>query len=165
MSKQIIARFREDPHDHRKCLDEAMNRAENLCMRLGLRLTAQRRRVLELLWSSHKPLGAYEILDMLNEQGGAAAPPTVYRALDFLLTNGLIHRIESLNAFIGCTAPDQEHGAQFLICSSCGLAAELDDDGLTEEIRERAYKFGFDIKKQTIEVSGICHACRVPNSE
>ena len=165
LSKQIIARFPEDPHDHRQCFDEAMNTAENLCKRLGLKLTAQRRRVLELLWSSHKPLGAYEILDMLNKQGAAAAPTTVYRALDFLLSNGLIHRIESLNAFVGCAAPDKEHGGQFLICSSCGLTAELDDDGLTEEIRERAAKLGFDVKKQTIEVSGLCPACFVPNNK
>lgn len=165
LSKQIIASFPENPHDHSQCFDEAMDAAENLCKRVGLRLTAQRRRVLELLWTSHKPLGAYEILDMLNKQGAAAAPPTVYRALDFLLANGLIHRIESLNAFVGCAAPDQEHGGQFLICSSCGLTAELDDDDLTKKIRERASKMGFDVKKQTIEVSGLCPACRIPNNE
>ena len=142
-----------------------MDTAEHLCKSRGVRLTAQRRRVLELLWSSHRPLGAYEILKMLNKQGAAAAPPTVYRALDFLRANGLIHRIESLNAFVGCVAPGQEHGGQFLICSSCGLAAELDDDGLTEEIRERATKLGFDVKKQTIEISGLCSACCVSNTE
>lgn len=165
LSKQIIAHFPSDPHDHRRCFDEAMNTAENLCKRLGLKLTAQRKRVLELLWSSHKPLGAYEILDMLNKQGAAAAPTTVYRALDFLLSNRLIHRIESLNAFVGCAAPDKEHGGQFLICSGCGLTAELEDDGLTEEIRERASKLGFNVKKQTIEVSGLCPACYIPKNK
>lgn len=89
------------PHDHSRCVTHALTEAESICTRQGLRLTALRKRVLELVWHSHKPLGAYDILGVLSEEDGRrAAPPTVYRALDFLLENGLVHRIASLNAFI-----------------------------------------------------------------
>lgn len=82
------------PHDHSHCVHTALSEADTLCTQKGLRLTALRRRVLELVWQSHKPLGAYDILGVLSEQDGRrAAPPTVYRALDFLLENGLVHRI------------------------------------------------------------------------
>ncbi len=104
-----------------------MSEADALCARQGLRLTALRRRVLELVWQSHKPLGAYDILAVLSEQDGRrAAPPTVYRALDFLLENGLVHRISSLNAFIGCNHPEHAHQGQFLICRECHAAIELE---------------------------------------
>ena len=92
------------PHDHAHCVAGALAEADALCARLGVRLTELRRRVLELVWQSHKPLGAYDILAVLSEQDGRrAAPPTVYRALDFLLENSLVHRIASLNAFTGMT--------------------------------------------------------------
>jgi zinc transport system ATP-binding protein len=105
----------------------ALAEADALCTRQGLRLTALRRRVLELVWQSHKPLGAYDILAVLSEQDGRrAAPPTVYRALDFLLENGLVHRIASLNAFIGCSHPEHAHQGQFLICRECHVAIELE---------------------------------------
>ena len=94
------------PHDHSRCVAEALAEAEALCAKQGTRLTTLRKRVLELVWASHKPLGAYDILGVLSEEDGRrAAPPTVYRALDFLLENGLVHRIASLNAFIGCVHP------------------------------------------------------------
>ena len=88
------------PHDHSHCVSDALRAADALCARSGARLTALRRRVLELVWQSHRPLGAYDILGVLSsEDGRRAAPPTVYRALDFLLEHGLIHRLASLNAY------------------------------------------------------------------
>ncbi|NAT18288.1 Fur family transcriptional regulator, partial [Pseudomonas syringae pv. actinidifoliorum] len=95
------------PHDHSHCVHSALAEAETLCTQQGLRLTTLRRRVLELVWQSHKPLGAYDILAVLSEEDGRrAAPPTVYRALDFSSwKNGLVHRIASLNAFTGCNHP------------------------------------------------------------
>ena len=110
-----IAPLASRPHDHSHCVHSALSEADVLCAQKGLRLTALRRRVLELVWQSHKPLGAYDILAVLSEQDGRrAAPPTVYRALDFLLDNGLVHRIASLNAFIGCSHPEHAHQGQFL---------------------------------------------------
>ena len=133
-----------------------------LCAQKGLRLTALRRRVLELVWQSHKPLGAYDILAVLSEQDGRrAAPPTVYRALDFLLDNGLVHRISSLNAFVGCSHPEQPHQGQFLICRQCHAAIELDQDDISAAIVRSAASVGFSVESQTVEIVGLCASCQV----
>jgi len=157
--KEILADFPRTAHDHKKCVADALAEAERLCAESGVRLTVLRRRVLELVWSSHRPLGAYEILEMLRQERGRAAPPTVYRALDFLLEHRLIHRIESLNAFVGCAAPDHRHGGQFLICTECGMTAELDDDALSRRVRDRAARLGFVVQEQIVEISGLCPDC------
>ncbi|MDX1710009.1 MAG: transcriptional repressor, partial [Rhodovibrionaceae bacterium] len=118
--------FPAPEHDHRHCVEQALGEAADLCRQRGARLTPIRRRVLELVWASHKAVGAYEILDALRSEHAGAAPPTVYRALDFLIAQGFVHRIESLNAFVGCPHPADRHAGQFLICLDCGAAAELD---------------------------------------
>ncbi|AIN61301.1 transcriptional repressor [Pseudomonas soli] len=149
------------PHDHSHCVHSALAEADALCNRQGLRLTALRRRVLELVWQSHKPLGAYDILAVLSEQDGRrAAPPTVYRALDFLLENGLVHRIASLNAFIGCSHPEHAHQGQFLICRECHVAIELEQDSISDAIVSSANAVGFAVETQTVEVVGLCGNCR-----
>jgi len=132
------------PHDHDHCVSSALAEADSLCLRQGVRLTALRRRVLELVWQSHRPLGAYDILATLSEQDGRrAAPPTVYRALDFLLENGLVHRIASLNAFIGCSHPEHPHQGQFLICRNCHTAIELEQASIAEAIESAARTVDF----------------------
>ncbi len=147
-------------HDHGSCVKDALARADALCAERGVRLTAQRARVLELVWSSHKPRGAYAILEDLSADGKRVAPLTVYRALDFLLEQGLIHRIESQNAFVGCPDPGTAHTGQFLVCTCCGEATELTDPRIAAIIAESATDRGFTITRQTVEVSGICPACR-----
>ncbi|MBA1191534.1 MAG: ferric uptake regulator family protein [Pseudomonas sp.] len=149
------------PHDHSHCVHSALSEADAICTRQGLRLTALRRRVLELVWQSHKPLGAYDILAVLSEQDGRrAAPPTVYRALDFLLDNGLVHRIASLNAFIGCSHPEHAHQGQFLICKVCHVALELEQDSISSAIVSSAEAVDFVVEGQTVEVVGVCARCR-----
>ena len=155
----ILAPFQPSNHDHRKCIDDAIAAAETRCARDGRSFTALRRQVLELVWSSHRPLGAYDLLDMLRDQRRNAAPPTVYRALEFLLECGLIHRIESLNAYVGCGSPDAHHGGQFLICRECSAVAELDDPAISRAIARKASALGFDVEQQTIEVTGLCPSC------
>ena len=136
--------------------------AEVICGRQGLRLTALRKRVLELVWQSHKPLGAYDILGVLTEEDGRrAAPPTVYRALDFLLENGLVHRIASLNAFVGCNHPGKSHQGQFLICRNCQTAIELEQSNISQAIVDSAKSVGFTVEGQTVEVVGLCASCQV----
>src|SRR3990167_56836 len=150
------------PHDHSHCVSHALAEAESICTRQGLRLTALRKRVLELVWQSHKPLGAYDILAVLSEQDGRrAAPPTVYRALDFLLENGLVHRIASLNAFVGCSHPEQPHQGQFLICRQCHAAIELAQDDISAAIVHSAASVGFSVESQTVEIVGLCASCQV----
>jgi Fur family zinc uptake transcriptional regulator len=127
----------------------------------GLRLTALRRRVLELVWQSHKPLGAYDILAVLSEQDGRrAAPPTVYRALDFLLENGLVHRISSLNAFIGCNHPEHAHQGQFLICRECHAAIELEQKSISDAIIASAQMSGSSSKARPSKWSVCAQVAR-----
>ena len=152
--------FLDAGHDHDHCLEGALGRAAALCEERGVRLTPLRKRVLELIWSGHKPLGAYEILDILRTERRGPVPPTVYRALDFLLRNGLVHRIESLNSFVGCPNPDSHHGGQFLICRSCGMTGELNDSRIDDAILKSAAKAGFAVGRRTIEIEGLCPHCQ-----
>ncbi|PTQ72953.1 Fur family transcriptional regulator [Pseudomonas sp. GV071] len=157
----ILTPLASRPHDHSHCVHNALSEADAICERAGLRLTALRRRVLELVWQSHKPLGAYDILGVLTEQDGRrAAPPTVYRALDFLLENGLVHRIASLNAFVGCNHPAHAHQGQFLICRTCNAAIELSNETISQSIVAGASDVGFTVESQTVEVVGVCSGCQ-----
>lgn len=147
-------------HDHQHCIDHALGSAASLCEQSGARLTKLRRRVLELVWQSHRPIGAYGILEALQAEQGRRAPATVYRALEFLLEQGFIHRIASLNAYMGCSGPGASHGGQFLICSQCGEAVELNDQRISQVIGDSALAAGFHLTSQVIEVVGLCPLCR-----
>lgn len=159
MTEQIVSPFRSASHNHRHCVDEALAQAERSCADRGVRLTRIRRMVLELIWRRHEPVKAYDLLDQLREEHRGAAPPTVYRALDFLLAEGLIHRIESLNAYVGCGDPSHPHLGQFLICQRCNAVAELDDPDISNLLGRKAKAMGFRVNWQTIEVNGVCPAC------
>ncbi|MEL7297127.1 MAG: Fur family transcriptional regulator [Pseudomonadota bacterium] len=152
----------EHEHNHAQCIADALNQAEQICADQGRRLTTLRRRVLELVWSSHRPIGAYSILDALSEGGRKAAPPTVYRALEFLIDAGLVHRLDSLNAFVGCSDPGHAHQGQFLICRNCRQVIELDTETVDSHIREAAAAAGFLAEQQTLEVQGLCADCHQP---
>jgi Fur family zinc uptake transcriptional regulator len=152
--------FRGARHDHESCVAAALARAAALCAGRGVRLTPLRRAVLELVWRGHEPVGAYAMLEALRRTHPGAAPPTVYRALDFLIGQGLIHRIESLNAFVGCRRPERPHASQFLICGGYSAAAELDDPAIDRAVRRRAGALGFVVERQTIELRGLCPRCR-----
>ncbi|EGH32947.1 Zinc uptake regulation protein [Pseudomonas syringae pv. syringae] len=142
-------------------MHSALAEADALCAKQGLRLTTLRRRVLELVWQSHKPLGAYDILAVLSDEDGRrAAPPTVYRALDFLLENGLVHRIASLNAFTGCNHPTHAHQGQFLICRLCHAAIELQHPAISNAVVDAAAGVGFAVEGQTVEIVGVCAGCK-----
>ncbi|HLQ86233.1 MAG TPA: Fur family transcriptional regulator [Salinisphaeraceae bacterium] len=146
-------------HNHAACIQAALERAEKHCREQDLRLTAIRRRILELIWTSHRPSKAYDLLQTISQERGGAAPPTVYRALDFLLDAGLVHRIESLNAFIGC-AEEHAHGQpKFLICNECARVAEIVAPEVDSAIRRETSRLGFAAIQKTIEISGICNQC------
>ncbi|MBT8085074.1 MAG: transcriptional repressor [Woeseia sp.] len=160
-----IAAFPPPAHNHDGCVADALATAEELCRTRGLRFTAIRRRVLELVWESHKPIGAYDILDALNRAGKKAAPPTVYRALEFLIEADLVHRLDSLNAFVGCPDPSSSHTGQFLICRGCHSVAELDDADIDSLVRTKAGALGFSAVHQMLEIQGLCIACSETASE
>lgn len=164
-TKQCIAFQR---HDHSQCQNQLVRNAKALCEKRSVRLTPRRLQVLMIITGSHQPVGAYEILDRLNQaeqsklrQAGksqAIAPTIVYRALEFLIAEGLAHKIESKNAFISCDHPGHRYAAQFLICSSCEKIAELGnpDPGLMT----KANNLGFKVNHSVVEITGICKHCR-----
>jgi len=134
--------------------------AEELCAARGQRLTPMRRQVLEALLASHKPLGAYEIIERLAHRG-RLAPITVYRALDFLREHGLVHRIESRNAFVACV---HHHAGSdpivFLICERCGTVGEATGGAVADALKHSCRAAGFVPKSPVIEIAGICSHCR-----
>jgi Fur family zinc uptake transcriptional regulator len=142
-----------------------LDHAAALCARRGSKLTELRRIVLGLILDAAAPAGAYHLLEQLRLHRGASAPPTVYRALEFLLEQGFIHRIERLSAFVGCIdahehAEGHHHAAQFLICRSCGQATEIEDAALAHALLHAAAAVGFKVSGATIEAEGICAGCR-----
>ena len=137
-----------------------LDRADAICARRDARLTDLRRQVLGLVLQARAPVGAYDLLEGLRRHRRGAAPPTVYRALDFLVAQGLIHRVERLSAFVGCVAHDDHaHAAQFLICRDCGGVTELEDPAVTGALAEAAARAGFSIAGATIEAEGRCSGC------
>lgn len=149
-------------------LDATLAAAEARCARQGATLTPLRRQVLRLVLEAGQPVGAYALLERLKEERGPAAPPTVYRALDFLLEQGLIHRLERLNAFLPCFGPEEEpcgygcghdHPHQFLICTRCGATAEIADHDVAHALTAAADRLGFKPSRATVEVEGICARC------
>jgi len=147
-------------HDHRRCQRQLLTEASQLCATRKLRLTPRRRQVLEIMLSSHQPMGAYDILSRLNRAGSAdrIAPPIVYRALEFLMAEGLIHRIESRNAFITCVHPGHESIAQFLICRDCEQVAEIETSA--QSLLAAADNLGFAADHSVVEITGVCAECQ-----
>lgn len=151
-------------HDHSHCVDTAVATAKRLCDERGVKLTPLREQVLQLVWHSHKPLGAYAILDLLTTDSTAKprrqAPPTVYRALEFLQQHGLVHRINSLNAFIGCTQPHAYHNSHFLICRQCETAIEIADNAIATAVQNAARAARFSEPNACVEITGLCPNCQ-----
>lgn len=153
--------FPAPDHDHGRCSSDAMAHAESLCAQRGQRLTPMRRQVLEALLGSHRPLGAYELIERVDAKEGRPAPITIYRALDFLIENGFVHRIESRNAFIACVH-NHENDAPvvFLLCERCGTVGEAQAAAIAESVKAASRAAGFTPKIPVIEISGICSHCR-----
>ena len=148
-----------EKHDHAHCVDDALAVAEQRCASEGLRLTPVRRKVLELLLQEHRALGAYAILDLLREAGFGSQPPVAYRALDFLVENGFVHKIERLNAFVACTHPSHGHTPAFMICRVCDTVAEAHVTSENAALTAEASAAGFQIEKTVVEAEGVCPSC------
>ena len=141
------------------CIENAVAEAERICSERGSRFTDLRRKILTMIWRGHKAVKAYDLLDQLATEGGSAKPPTVYRALDFLMEEGLVHKIESLNAYIGCPHPGGQHVSQFLICDRCETVEEVTSPELGAAVDATAKAAKFAVQRQTLEVHGTCKAC------
>ena len=148
-----------DKHDHACCINDAMQEAEQLCAKEKLQFTPVRRRVLEILLNEHRALGAYEILEILSNEGMGSQPPVAYRALDFLVKNRLAHRIERLNAYAACAHLGHDHVPAFLICRGCKAVAEAETELSQGRLGQAAKTTGFHIERIVVEAEGLCPAC------
>lgn len=146
-------------HDHAHCAGDTLARAEAVAAARGLRLTPVRRRALEILLEAHRALGAYEVLDRLAADGFGRQPPVAYRALEFLVENGLAHRIRRLNAFAACMHPGADHSPLFLICRACNAVAEAPAAPVRSALDAAAAALGFVVERANIEALGLCPAC------
>ncbi len=144
-----------------KSLDQQLvKQIEEICAARGVRLTTQRKRVFELICASPKASSAYELLEELKQTEPQAKPPTVYRALDFLLEQGFIHRVESTNSYIQCGSCNaHKHYSHMLICDKCSNVIELVDDSLVALLVNNAEERGFTITNHVIESHGVCKSC------
>ncbi len=149
-----------ETHDHSACMQGNIEKVAEHCANAGLQLTPVRRRVLEILLQEHRAMGAYDLLDKLRAEGLGSQPPVVYRALDFLVTNGFAHKIERLNAFVACTDPSADHAPTFLICRACESVAETHTHLQSGVLARTASDAGFKIERTVIEAEGICPKCQ-----
>jgi Fur family zinc uptake transcriptional regulator len=153
--------FPAPDHDHGRCTAEALTHAEQVCEARAQKFTPIRRHVLQALLSSHRPLGAYEVIDELARSMPRPAPITVYRALDFLMANGLVHRIESRNAYLACAHDhDATSAVAFLICEHCGLVGEVPAAPFAQGLNAAARASGFAPKLSVVEITGTCTHCQ-----
>jgi Fur family zinc uptake transcriptional regulator len=146
-------------HDHSHCTEGTLALADALSTARGARMTPVRRRALEILLESHKAMGAYDVLERLAKDGFGNQPPVAYRALEFLVDQGLAHRIRRLNAFTACMHPGKTHVPAFLICTSCQLVAEASASEVRGAMDAAAATVGFTIKRMNVEAVGLCPAC------
>lgn len=149
-----------EPHDHIDCISDAISVAEKRCTDRSLRLTSVRRQVLEILLQKHVAMGAYNILEHLRQAGFKAQPPVAYRALDFLVTNGFVHKVERLNAFIACSYPGELHSPAFMICRQCDVVAETRSSPAKGTLGAAARSAGFRIEQTVVEAEGLCPSCQ-----
>ncbi len=139
---------------------ERVTLAMALCDARGARLTKLRRKILMLLWESGRPTGAYELIEALKRRDSRpVGPPTVYRALEFLMSQGLASKIESRNAYVPCAHPERQHDSLFFVCSNCGTSVEIEDPRVGRLLCEDAAVLGFRAARRVVEVEGICAHC------
>ena len=156
MSEHIIG---FEHHDHDDCIAEGVDRADEVCRRAGARLTPVRKRVLEILLQRHTAMGAYDVLEILREEGFGSQPPVAYRALDFLVQHGLAHRIERLNAFVACSHIGSDHAPSFLICRVCDRVAEAPSPAQSN-LKDVVKDTGFVVERAVVEAVGVCASCQ-----
>lgn len=147
-------------HDHELCMSTAILSAENICAQKHLQFTQVRRRVLEILLCEHRALGAYDILSRLSLEGLGSQPPVAYRALDFLVLNGFVHKVEKLNAFIACSYSGKKHLPAFMICRICNSIAESRTKTSADSLGNAAREAGFQIENTVVEAEGVCPTCQ-----
>lgn len=122
-------------------------------------LASNHQQVYRALHSARTPMTAYQVLDSVRPHG-ISSPPTVYRALNRLVEEGLVHRLETINAYVACADPEHRHAAAiFAICGDCGAIKEMFDEPVLKRLRASAAKRGFKVRDTMIELRGRCSEC------
>ncbi|WP_374015649.1 transcriptional repressor [Phaeobacter sp. A36a-5a] len=152
-------------HDHSHCINDGIAVADAHCRAHGLQFTPVRRRVLEILLQAHRAMGAYDLLDILRDEGLGSQPPIAYRALDFLVKNGFVHKIEQLNAFVACSHPGDDHAPVFMICRTCNAVAEAPSQTTNGRLGTAAREAGFLIERTVMEAEGLCPKCQQDDAQ
>ena len=139
---------------------DMLTQAERLCAQRGVRLTPQRLEVLRLMTLQQGAISAYDLLDLLKVSEPQAKPPTVYRALEFLLEQGFVHKVESTNSYVLCHLMDNpSHTSAMFICDRCGVVNEEAADGVEDILHTLAARRGFALRHNVIEAHGLCAKC------
>lgn len=161
MSEPVFTRvFPQPGHNHSRCLASALARAEAAFVARGLRLTDLRRNVFEEIAASHHSIGAYDILERLSKKGTRLAPISVYRAIDALIEAGVVHRLESKNAYFACHHAHGGGAAHLVLaCERCGTVAEVPGGAAFAAIEAGARAAGFGPRLTVVEVTGLCAHC------
>jgi len=159
MGKPVVTRSTSASPSSARVVAAGLASAERRCLSTGDKLTDGRRAVLQQILAAQEPIGAYDILRRMDVDGGSTKPPTVYRALDFLEDLGVIHRVDSLKAYVACTAQDHNHHAAFFICKRCGLTIEREVPVSYEALARAATEDGFVVASVVQEVKGLCGDC------
>ena len=144
---------------HNSCIKDALIEAKTICEQKGVKLTKLRETVLKLIWKNHSYVKAYDLLEDLKKIDSSAKPPTIYRSLEFLMENGFIHKIQSLNAFVGCSHPNEHNECYFLICKKCQNIEECHSENINEFVQSTSNNNNFSANQVTLEISGICQEC------
>lgn len=147
-------------HDHSCCEGGVLAHADARAREAGLRLTPVRRKALEILLENHRAMGAYDVLERLAADGFGDQPPVAYRALDFLVENGLAHRIRRLNAYAACMHPQTDHAPVFMICRECDAVAEAVAQDVRASVQAVARAAEFSVERVNVEVLGLCPNCQ-----
>lgn len=146
--------------NHNVCVNDALEKANMICEQKKIRLTDLRLKVLKMIWNGgHKPVKAYDIIDNLKDGNKSCKPPTVYRTLDFLIENGLVHKLNSVNAYVGCCEPLHETQCYFIICNKCGEINEYFNKNIFDEINQSLKENKFISKNTILEIEGLCELC------
>lgn len=145
---------------HKQATEQLIKRAEIMCQRRGVRMTPTRREVFAILTEQEGAVGAYDLLDLLKAEVPNAKPPTIYRALEFLQSQGFVHKVSSSNSYVLCSHFEKQHPVQMLICTHCGNVQEIHSSGVHQAFVEQAEKQGFTVQQQTVEALGICSKCQ-----
>tara|TARA_B100001248_G_scaffold180359_1_gene137194 strand:- start:1034 stop:1489 length:456 start_codon:yes stop_codon:yes gene_type:complete len=145
--------------NHKISINEALKKAEIICNKKGVKLTKLRQKVLTLILKNHGYVKAYDLLNDLKKNYASAKPPTVYRSIDFLMEHGFIHKIQSLNAFVGCSHPEEHEDCYFLICKECKNIEECCSNTVKKVLTSTSGKNNFSPNQVTLEITGICQDC------